>query len=260
MKPVLPTLQLSGEPGPAEQQARYFQLMRQGLNNNDASRAVGFAGRPAPAGGLAVTKRRIKHPFLISRRTGQHDRHFRAVPVRTRTRLNRRSASRRPHHSRHRRGAGPRRIDDQPGAPPQRRPGQQQVPPTHRQPDRGDSAASAEDDQDRRRSSTPRVRRRVPGQRYRPDTGADQPRVDRRVPHLPSTPTRGGDALPGDLPATTQRPDQHRPDESAYRTAAASPAAVSAAPTRAPGARSDDRRPPGGGQKPSAGQVIWRAI
>lgn len=42
MNPVPPTLQVPGEPGPAEQQARYFQLMRQGWNNNDASEAVGI--------------------------------------------------------------------------------------------------------------------------------------------------------------------------------------------------------------------------
>jgi IS30 family transposase len=42
VNPVLPTLQMPGEPGPAEQQARYFQLMRQGWNNNDASKAVGI--------------------------------------------------------------------------------------------------------------------------------------------------------------------------------------------------------------------------
>ena len=40
MNPVQPTLQLSGVAGPAEQQARYFQLMKQGWNNNDACRAV----------------------------------------------------------------------------------------------------------------------------------------------------------------------------------------------------------------------------
>jgi hypothetical protein len=40
--PVPPPLQLSGAPGPAEQQARYFQLMKQGWSNNDACRAVGI--------------------------------------------------------------------------------------------------------------------------------------------------------------------------------------------------------------------------
>jgi len=40
--PVPPPLQLSGVASPAEQQARYFQLMKQGWNNNDACRSVGI--------------------------------------------------------------------------------------------------------------------------------------------------------------------------------------------------------------------------
>src|SRR5664279_743395 len=36
--PVPPNLQLPGVAGPAEQQTRYFQLMKQGWNNNDACR------------------------------------------------------------------------------------------------------------------------------------------------------------------------------------------------------------------------------
>ena len=42
MHPVPPNLQLPGVAGPAEQQVRYFQLMKQGWNNNDACRAVGI--------------------------------------------------------------------------------------------------------------------------------------------------------------------------------------------------------------------------
>jgi len=48
--PVPPPLQLSSVASPAEQRARYLQLMKQGWNNNDACRAVGICRKTEPVG------------------------------------------------------------------------------------------------------------------------------------------------------------------------------------------------------------------
>lgn len=58
MNPVLPSLQPLGVPAPAEQQARYFQLMKQGWNNNDACRSVGISRKTGTRWRLGRTERR----------------------------------------------------------------------------------------------------------------------------------------------------------------------------------------------------------
>ena len=45
MNPVLPTLQLSGVAGPAEQQARYFQLMKLTGSSAESMSHLAFAAR-----------------------------------------------------------------------------------------------------------------------------------------------------------------------------------------------------------------------
>ena len=61
MCPVPPQLQLSGAPGPAEQQARYFQLMKQGWNNNDACRSVGVCRKTGTRWRLGRTETKNGH-------------------------------------------------------------------------------------------------------------------------------------------------------------------------------------------------------
>ena len=61
MNPVQPTLQLSGVAGAAEQQARYFQLMKQGWNNNDACRAVGVCRKTGTRWRLGRTETKNGH-------------------------------------------------------------------------------------------------------------------------------------------------------------------------------------------------------
>ncbi len=61
MNPDLPTQQLSGVAGPAEQQARYFQLMKQGWNNNDACRAVGICRKTGTRWRLGRTETKNGH-------------------------------------------------------------------------------------------------------------------------------------------------------------------------------------------------------
>ena len=145
MNPVLPTLQLSGVAGPAEQQARYFQLMKQGWNNNDACRAVGVCRKTGTRWRLGRTEtREWTHPLISGPRNGQHDWHLGTVSVRKRTLPDRRFASGREQHAVHRRGIGSCRVDDQPRTAAQPRPSQRRVPATHREPPRGDPPASAQ--------------------------------------------------------------------------------------------------------------------
>src|SRR6478672_4983510 len=59
--PVPPPLQLTGAPGPAEQQARYFQLMKQGWNNNDACRSVGVCRKTGTRWRLGRTETKNGH-------------------------------------------------------------------------------------------------------------------------------------------------------------------------------------------------------
>jgi len=59
--PIPPPLQLSGAPGPAEQQVRYFQLMKQGWNNNDACRAVGICRKTGTRWRLGRTETKNGH-------------------------------------------------------------------------------------------------------------------------------------------------------------------------------------------------------
>ena len=61
MNPLRPTLQPSGEAGPDEQQARYFQLMKQGWNNNDACRAVGVCRKTGTRWRLGRTETKNGH-------------------------------------------------------------------------------------------------------------------------------------------------------------------------------------------------------
>jgi len=61
VNPDLPTQQLSGVAGPAEQQARYFQLMKQGWNNNDACRAVGICRKTGTRWRLGRTETKNGH-------------------------------------------------------------------------------------------------------------------------------------------------------------------------------------------------------
>ena len=61
MNPDPPTEQLSGVAGPAEQQARYFQLMKQGWNNNDACRAVGICRKTGTRWRLSRTETKNGH-------------------------------------------------------------------------------------------------------------------------------------------------------------------------------------------------------
>ena len=64
MNPVQPTLQLSGVAGPAEQQARYSQLMKQGWNNNGACGAVGVCRKTGTRWRLGRTETKNGHTHL----------------------------------------------------------------------------------------------------------------------------------------------------------------------------------------------------
>ena len=115
MHPVPPPLQLSGAPGPAEQQARYFQLMKQGWNNNDACRSVGVCRKTGTRWRLGRTETKNGHVHSYPAVEPVNTADLGAFSVRTRTGPDRGFASRREKHAVYRRGIGSGRVDDQPG-------------------------------------------------------------------------------------------------------------------------------------------------
>jgi IS30 family transposase len=164
VNPDLPTQHLSGVAGPAEQQARYFQLMKQGWNNNDACRAVGICRKTGTRWrlGRTETKNGHTHSYPALEPVGTTGISKRFLSEQERVRI----------ADLHRVGNSMRSIVAELGRAVstisrelQRNldPAQWRIPAAHREPARGDPSRPAQNDQDRGRSSAAGVRRRPPG-------------------------------------------------------------------------------------------------
>ena len=247
MNPDLPLLQLSGVAGPAEQQARYFQLMKQGWNNNDACRAVGICRKTGTRWRLGRTETKNGHTHSYpARRTDQHDRQLGTISSeQERFRI----------ADLHRVGKSMRFIAAELGRAVSTisRELQRNLDPASGGylPHTANRLAATR----RRRPKTTRIaadpvlREFVDGRlakRHSPEQISHELTVE--FPDSPARQLAVETLYQADLPARTQRPDQHRQGEPAQRPAASPTTALPAPPARSPAARRDDRRPPGGSQ------------
>ena len=245
--PVPPNLQLPGVAGPAEQQARYFQLMKQGWNNNDACRAVGICRKTGTRWrvGRTETKNGKTHSYPAVEPVNTTGISTRFLSEQERVRI----------ADLHRVGKSTTSIAAELGRAVSTisRELQRNLDPAGGGylPHTANRLAATR----RLRPKTTRIaadpvlREFVDGRlakRHSPEQISHELTV--QFPDSPARQLCRGNALPGRLPARTQRPDQHRQGESAQRPAASSTAALPAPPARPPAARRDDRRPPGGGQ------------